>query len=455
MQRVGVGLAVGPHGGGQGQVLGGGLVVAAAGEGEAEAEVGVVVGRGGLDDRAEVGRRGLVLAGVELGAGQRLADAARARLGVGRPLQDLGRGGRAALAEQLHAGGVPGRAPRPDPGRRRRGRRRHRCRWRTIRPMCAARGRRGWRSFPPAGNPSYRLALLTWCEDPLSAWRWSWSRPDSVPWCPLCPGPGRRTRKRHITTVRRDRPRHARAVARGLAVQHRRADPARAGPGRAGGRADRGRRGCATGWTTACSRRTASPALYVYEQRGPGYVQRGLIGLVRVGTTAIHPHEDVMPGPVAGRRELMAAVHGNLEPILLVYNGGTGAGGHGGTAGPVSGFASEAGSEGPSGTAASATSRLVDLTAGGADAARLHGHRRRGDAPDLGADRPGRAGGRRRRPRRADRADRRRPPPVRRLRRAPRVHAGRRPGRRARGTTGSRSWSTRTPTRSGSARSTG
>ena len=69
-----------------------------------------------------------------------------------------------------------------------------------------------------------------------------------------------------------------------------------------------------------------SPALYVYEQGGPGYVQRGLIGLVRVGTTAIHPHEDVMPGPVAGRRELMAAVHGNLEPILLVYNGGTGAG---------------------------------------------------------------------------------------------------------------------------------
>jgi len=95
-----------------------------------------------------------------------------------------------------------------------------------------------------------------------------------------------------------------------------------------------------------------SPALYVYEQRGPGFVQRGLIGLVRVGTTAIHAHEDVMPGPVAGRRELMAAVHGNLEPILLVYNGGTGAetgaGGRGGAAAP----------------AASATSRLVDLTAG-------------------------------------------------------------------------------------------
>jgi uncharacterized protein (DUF1015 family) len=95
-----------------------------------------------------------------------------------------------------------------------------------------------------------------------------------------------------------------------------------------------------------------SPALYVYEQRGPGYVQRGLIGLVQVGTAAIHPHEDVMPGPVAGRRELMAAVRGNLEPILLVYNGVAGAGGHGGTAGAGAGPAS-----------VSTTSRLVDFTA--------------------------------------------------------------------------------------------
>jgi uncharacterized protein (DUF1015 family) len=93
-----------------------------------------------------------------------------------------------------------------------------------------------------------------------------------------------------------------------------------------------------------------SPALYVYEQRGPGYVQRGLIGLVQLGTAAIHPHEDVMPGPVAGRRELMAAVGGNLEPILLVYNGGAGAGGHGGAAGT-----------GPD--SVSKTSRLVDFTA--------------------------------------------------------------------------------------------
>ncbi|HVT66415.1 MAG TPA: DUF1015 domain-containing protein, partial [Trebonia sp.] len=77
-----------------------------------------------------------------------------------------------------------------------------------------------------------------------------------------------------------------------------------------------------------------SPALYVYEQHGPGWVQRGLIGLVAVGTDAVLPHEGVMPGPVAGRRELMKATRSNLEPILLVYNGGGGVGGHGGPAGP-------------------------------------------------------------------------------------------------------------------------
>jgi uncharacterized protein (DUF1015 family) len=95
----------------------------------------------------------------------------------------------------------------------------------------------------------------------------------------------------------------------------------------------------------------AEPALYVYEQSAPGWLQRGLIGLVAVGAAGIHPHEGVMPGPVTGRRELMMATRANLEPIFLVYNGGAGdadspplAGGHGGPAGP--------------------TSRLVDLVAG-------------------------------------------------------------------------------------------
>ncbi|HEY0933612.1 MAG TPA: DUF1015 domain-containing protein [Trebonia sp.] len=88
-----------------------------------------------------------------------------------------------------------------------------------------------------------------------------------------------------------------------------------------------------------------APALYVYEQRDSGQVQRGLIGLVAVGTDAVHPHEGVMAGPVAGRRELMKATRSNLEPILLVYNGGTADGGPGGAVGP------------------GAASRLVDSTA--------------------------------------------------------------------------------------------
>ena len=82
------------------------------------------------------------------------------------------------------------------------------------------------------------------------------------------------------------------------------------------------------------------PALYVYEQRqsGPageasgdaGVLQRGLIGAARLappGAGIVLPHEDVMPGPVRGRRELMEATQANLEPIFLLYEGGhTGSG---------------------------------------------------------------------------------------------------------------------------------
>jgi uncharacterized protein (DUF1015 family) len=70
------------------------------------------------------------------------------------------------------------------------------------------------------------------------------------------------------------------------------------------------------------------PALYVYEQAVPGQqsgvLQRGLIGALRLvppeaGT--VLPHEDVVPGPVTGRRQLMEATQANLEPIFLLYNG--------------------------------------------------------------------------------------------------------------------------------------
>jgi uncharacterized protein (DUF1015 family) len=70
------------------------------------------------------------------------------------------------------------------------------------------------------------------------------------------------------------------------------------------------------------------PALYVYEQAaGPAVLQRGLIGalgLVPYSAGIVQPHENVMPGPVAGRRQLMEATQANLEPIFLLYENGNG-----------------------------------------------------------------------------------------------------------------------------------
>jgi uncharacterized protein (DUF1015 family) len=78
------------------------------------------------------------------------------------------------------------------------------------------------------------------------------------------------------------------------------------------------------------------PALYLYEQAvvgagadsGPGSVQRGLIGSLRLvppEAGIVLPHEDVSPGPVAGRLALMEATQANLEPIFLLYDGKGGA----------------------------------------------------------------------------------------------------------------------------------
>ncbi len=72
----------------------------------------------------------------------------------------------------------------------------------------------------------------------------------------------------------------------------------------------------------------ASAGLYVYEQSQAGRVlQRGLLGALGLRDPAeriVLPHEDVMPGPVADRLELMRAARANVEPILLTYDGGEG-----------------------------------------------------------------------------------------------------------------------------------
>jgi uncharacterized protein (DUF1015 family) len=67
------------------------------------------------------------------------------------------------------------------------------------------------------------------------------------------------------------------------------------------------------------------PALYVYEQREPGMLQRGLIGTLRLSPPeegVVLPHEDVMPELVEDRSALMRATTANLEPLLLTYRGG-------------------------------------------------------------------------------------------------------------------------------------
>jgi uncharacterized protein (DUF1015 family) len=68
-----------------------------------------------------------------------------------------------------------------------------------------------------------------------------------------------------------------------------------------------------------------TPGLYVYEQVTPSMVQRGLVGALGLRDPregVVLPHEDVMPGPVADRLELMRATETNPDPILLVYEGG-------------------------------------------------------------------------------------------------------------------------------------
>jgi len=68
-----------------------------------------------------------------------------------------------------------------------------------------------------------------------------------------------------------------------------------------------------------------TPAVYVYEERSDGQVQRGLIGalgLTPAEDGIVLPHENTMAGPVADRLALMAAVEADLEPIFLVYDGG-------------------------------------------------------------------------------------------------------------------------------------
>jgi uncharacterized protein (DUF1015 family) len=355
-------LAVRAHGGSQGQVLGGGLVVTGAGEGEAEAEVRVVVGWARLDDHPEVFRGGRVLAGVELGPGQGLPDAARARLRVRRPLQHLRRGRGTALPEEFHAGGVPGVhvtgvwTGRPvAPGFARyaalvAGGARGVFVGRGI-PAAAWYFRHGVQTLFPSGDGSDPgVGLLV---TPFRGVRYDLSRVGglanvtSPPYDVIGPGTLERLLAASPYNV-------VRLILPGGtlgdsvdAAGAPEVDQHTAGEVAAARLHD---------WLASGALAVDdAPALYVYEQRGADWLQRGLIGLVAVGTAAVLPHEGVMPGPVAGRRELMKSTQSNFEPILLVYNGGpTGSGsGPGGPAGPAGVNPADVGT----------ASQLTDLTA--------------------------------------------------------------------------------------------
>lgn len=66
-------------------------------------------------------------------------------------------------------------------------------------------------------------------------------------------------------------------------------------------------------------------ALYVYEYGDEQHRVCGLVGALDLhepGDRVVLPHEDVIEGIVADRLAMMTASEANLEPILLVYDGG-------------------------------------------------------------------------------------------------------------------------------------
>ncbi len=81
-------------------------------------------------------------------------------------------------------------------------------------------------------------------------------------------------------------------------------------------------------WTeSGVLRPDPAPALYVYDYCVGGHQVQGVIGALalrkRIEGTIL-PHENVVPDIVADRLAMMSAAAANLEPILLVYDGGGG-----------------------------------------------------------------------------------------------------------------------------------
>ena len=214
--------------------------------------------------------------------------------------------------------------------------------------MPPGRGHRG--DSPAEGNLDHRAGLLTYVQTFPSGPAPAPREPAALslePFCAVRYSPDRVSGIAEVTSPPYDVI-GTEAVASLLAADPcnvvrlilPRSDPGQAGTGQAGteqagtGQADGGYADAATTlkeWQAdGVLVQDTEPALYAYEQRDAGgkVLQRGLIGGLRLsppGEGVVLPHEDVMPGPVAGRLALMEAVRANLEPIFLMYDGAPGA----------------------------------------------------------------------------------------------------------------------------------
>ena len=261
-----------------------------------------------------------VAAGVVLRAGQRLEDAARARLGLGGAGQQGGRGGgvarrraaagRAGTTRRRRRPGSLPRHPAPSPsGARSR---------RPVAPASGAAARS--RRRPEQGAPTITVV------------------PSSSADAPSPPATGLEVRPFRALTYRRRDPEHLARVSspaydlvtpagrdrladadphnivRLILPRVEPADGADERPAAAAAALRRagGRRRCAGGRTRGCSTATTSPALWLYElQPADGTpADRGWLGAVALpppGRAAVLPHEDTYAPAVEGRRALLAA----------------------------------------------------------------------------------------------------------------------------------------------------